>query len=102
MDRETAKVMLAYLKKVKRKYPDARAYLFGSRAKGDHWVTSNFDILVVSKRFGGKDIWERTGSLLKLWTYHRDLDVICLTPKELKRSKSTLLIASKNWILLTQ
>jgi len=103
MDRETAKVMKAYSRKVRKKYPDAKMYLFGSRAKNENWVTSDFDILVVSKGFSGKGIRERIGSLLRMWTYHRDLDVICLTPDELKRQKGSILlrVASKGWVLLS-
>lgn len=89
MDRETADVTKRYVKKVKKAYPDARAFLFGSRARTDHWVTSDFDLLVISKKFADKSTGKRIGDLLKLWTFHRDLDVICLTPDEFNRRKKT-------------
>ena len=93
MDQETAQVTKKYVQEVRKWYPDAKVYLFGSRARDDHWVTSDFDFLVVSKQFGGQSPSERTGALLKLWSYHRDADIICLTPEEFERQKkrSTLL-----------
>lgn len=89
MDRETTQTVKAYVRAVRRSYPDARLYLFGSRARNDHWVTSDYDILVVSKRFAGSDPASRMKPLLKLWRSRRDLEVVCLTPEEIRNHKKT-------------
>lgn len=33
---------------MKRKVPDAKVYLFGSVARGDFWINSDIDVLIVS------------------------------------------------------
>ena len=56
--------------------------LFGSRAKGDNFVTSDYDFVLVSREFAGKPFTRRASELYKLWHSNCDLEVLCYTPEE--------------------
>jgi len=49
VDRTLRNVILA----IRRWDPDARIFLFGSRARGNHLKDSDYDLIVVSSRFEG-------------------------------------------------
>lgn len=55
-------------------------------------MTSDFDLLVISSRFAHLPSTQRIGSLLRLWSSPRDLDVVCLTPEEFEREKTSPLL----------
>jgi len=71
--------------------PD-RVILFGSRARGEHRARSDYDILVVAKRFRGVPWVERAFLVVRLWDLPLDLEAICLTPEEFRRRSSELSI----------
>ena len=89
MDRETALTARKYAQRVRRSYPDAQVILFGSRARGENWITSDYDFIVISRKFVGVPLRERIRLLLNLWTFSKDADVIGLTPKEFKSQRTT-------------
>jgi len=47
--------------------PLSSVVLFGSRARGDHWETSDIDLLVISAAFQGLSSGERIDLLLEAW-----------------------------------
>jgi predicted nucleotidyltransferase len=47
---------------IKKRLPDVRVILFGSRARGDHLADSDIDLILVSRTFEG--ITSRIGRLL--------------------------------------
>ena len=47
MDQHDKKVLLAFARAVREKYPEARIWAFGSRARGNPSPFSDFDICVV-------------------------------------------------------
>ncbi len=68
--------------------PEARVILFGSRARGDHLLDSDYDLIVVSPRFQGMPFSRRAAVILKE-LYRRgvygDFELLCYTPEELRR-----------------
>lgn len=76
---------------IKKRYPDARILLFGSRARGDHIESSDVDLIVISRDFENIHFSKRISSILR--ALYEDgivasIDVLCYTPEEFeKRSK---------------
>ena len=68
MGRAADNALEKFALKVKKHYPDAKIYLFGSRAKGNYLLDSDYDIMVVSDRFSGVWFPERMSRMLDLWT----------------------------------
>jgi uncharacterized protein len=62
----------------------AQVILFGSRARGEHVDSSDYDLVVVSADFEGVPPLERAYRIQRAWTGHRGLDAIGLTPEELR------------------
>ncbi|MDK2373024.1 MAG: nucleotidyltransferase domain-containing protein [Candidatus Korarchaeota archaeon] len=73
--------------------PEARIILFGSRARGEHLKYSDYDLIVVSKRFEGIPFIRRSALLLK-HLYRRGivmpLELLCYTTEEFERKKEEL------------
>ncbi|MBP1911271.1 nucleotidyltransferase domain-containing protein [Thermococcus stetteri] len=78
---------------IKRRYPDARIILFGSRVRGDCLKDSDYDIIVVSSSFKGKNFTERSSEVLKLlWKagLRHDFEILCYTPEEFEMKSKSL------------
>lgn len=66
--------------------PEFVVVLFGSRARGDAWRDSDYDLLVVARAFEGVPALERGRMLAaSLWDV-APVDLICVTPTELARA----------------
>ncbi len=80
--------------KIIRKWdPSAKVILFGSRARGEHLRTSDYDLIVVSDRFRGMRFSERATLITKL-LYRNGLilplDLLCYTEEEFERKRREL------------
>lgn len=69
--------------------------LFGSYAKGQDTLDSDIDIVIVSKDFKDKDIFERArltkdAEIMAIKKYMIPLDIITLTPEELEDENSLI------------
>jgi len=83
MERKTnRKIIKEFAEKVRRDFKDAKVILFGSRAGKDFLLDSDFDVLVVSKKFEGKKFFERTEKMYDYWKEKQALEALCYTPKE--------------------
>ncbi len=79
-----------FAERLKADFPDAKVFLFGSRAKGNALLESDFDVLVVSKAFEGTNFFRRTEKMYDYWTETAPLEIFCYTPKEFKeKSRQT-------------
>lgn len=88
MDKETAKIVKFFAAKIKKAYSPEKIILFGSRARGDHFKSSDFDIVIVSKKFIGIPFLQRLSKIYDYWTAKVDIEAICYTPEEfLRKSK---------------
>ncbi|MBI4181702.1 MAG: nucleotidyltransferase domain-containing protein [Candidatus Aenigmarchaeota archaeon] len=90
MDRETAAIARPFAARLRKRFSPEKIILFGSRARGDHFRTSDFDFIVVSKRFAGTPFVLRPAALYDLWTAKVDLEAICYTPDEFARKAKQL------------
>ena len=59
-----------------------KMFLFGSRARGDNKKNSDFDFVIVSKKFAGLNFFERSKRMYKYWKEHIPVDFMCYTPEE--------------------
>lgn len=66
----------------------ARVYLFGSRARGTANAESDYDVVVVSRRFEGQRRISRAVDLYPIWHeaggWGIGLDLRCYTPEEFR------------------
>jgi len=80
---------------IKKHYPGAKVVFFGSRVRGDYLKESDYDIIVVSKRFEGKHFTKRASEVLKiLWKENiiGDFEILCYTPEEFERKRKSISI----------
>lgn len=86
MDRDSIAVAKSFAGRVKSSEvkPD-KMLLFGSRARGDAFVQSDYDFLVVSDFFDKKPFWERMDVLYDYWEEPQDLEAACYTRAEFAR-----------------
>ncbi|MFQ5657074.1 MAG: nucleotidyltransferase domain-containing protein [Candidatus Methylomirabilales bacterium] len=66
------------------------AYLFGSRARGDHLLSSDIDLLLVSNDFEGRFFTDRMAEILRRWNGEVDLQPFCYTVEEFERKRHQL------------
>ncbi|MBI1971751.1 MAG: nucleotidyltransferase domain-containing protein [Candidatus Aenigmarchaeota archaeon] len=79
-----------FLKKVKKKFSPSKIILFGSRARGDYLLESDYDLIIVSDAFKKYDFTERIGHVMRLSDGSVSLDVICYTEDEFEKKKKEL------------
>lgn len=91
MGRITNEEVLATLKKIKKdlskKYKIQKMFLFGSRAREDHKLSSDVDLMIISKDFQNTPFRQRPNDFLDAWTLPIDFEVLCYTPEEFSRKK---------------
>ncbi|NIP50385.1 MAG: nucleotidyltransferase domain-containing protein [Phycisphaerae bacterium] len=87
MDRQTSVTTRKFAEALKKHMKVNLLILFGSRARGDNFVTSDYDFVLVSRVFSGKPFIRRASRLYKLWHSKFDLEVLCYTPEEWHRLK---------------
>ncbi|MCC7573623.1 MAG: nucleotidyltransferase domain-containing protein [Candidatus Methanofastidiosum sp.] len=90
MDRKRARTLEDLVKQIKEKYSPELVLLFGSRARGDNLITSDYDLIVVSKNFIGIPFLTRLFLMQDLWDGERHLDALCYTPEEFERKKQQM------------
>ena len=67
-------------------------YLFGSRAKGNNHRWSDFDLVIVSKKFRKKESFQRAVGFHNYWTIDYPVDFLCYTPEEFNKLKKQVTI----------
>ncbi len=87
---------LKYLREFKmaagKEVPIEKIILFGSRAKGTAKKFSDFDILVVSKKFSNVNRLDRAYYLDSKWNLDYPVDFLCYTPEEFDKLKKQITI----------
>lgn len=87
MDRQTSLTARRFGRAIRKHFDVDRLILFGSRARGDHFVTSDYDFVVVSRGFSGEPFVRRASPLYQFWSSECDIDLLCYTPEEWSRLK---------------
>lgn len=79
----------SFIKKANTRFPLEFAVLFGSRARGDNLMNSDYDILLVSDSFSGMDIFSRMRVMLDLWGGKEAIEPVCFTLTEFENALGT-------------
>jgi len=95
MDKSGIREIEDFLKSLRNVYAPEKIIIFGSRARGDNLVRSDYDIVVVSRKFENVHFLERISNLLKLWDYDYDIDILPYTPKEFEQKKKEIGIVAE-------
>lgn len=85
MDSETSRIAGRFAMRIKKAYAPARVLLFGSRARGNNFKKSDFDFIIVSRKFSGVRFVERPAGIYGYWDEAVDIDAVCFTPEEFER-----------------
>lgn len=85
----------SFIEKIKDKFEPELILLFGSRARGDALRSSDYDIIVVSRKFERMDFRERIIKVYELVTEPLNVDVLCYTPEEFEEKRKRITIIKK-------
>jgi len=95
MDKKGAGEIEDFLKNLRRIYTPEKIIVFGSRARGNNLKQSDYDIVVVSRKFKNIHFLERISKLLELWSYDYDVDILPYTPEEFEEKKKEIGIVAE-------
>lgn len=80
-----------FIKRVRKKYNIEKAILFGSRARGDNFNDSDYDVIIVSPDFKNIFFTKRIANLYDFWDYYPlEIEPICYTPEEFEKKKKQI------------
>ncbi len=80
-----------FVKKVKKEYKVEKAILFGSRARGDNFNGSDYDIIIVSPDFMNILFTQRIARMYDFWKHYPiEIEPICYTPEEFEKKKKQI------------
>ncbi len=83
--------MSDFVAKVRRHYKLEKAILFGSRARGDQFNDSDYDVLLVSDDFKGIFFPQRIARMYDFWAhYPAEIEPLCYTHDEFEQKKKEL------------
>lgn len=83
-DKRVNKWLKDYIKTLKSRFGAEKIILFGSRARKDHLIDSDIDLIIISKKFQGMNWVKRVESVAKSWKGYVDVEPLCYTPEEFK------------------
>ncbi|MDR3367094.1 MAG: nucleotidyltransferase domain-containing protein [Prevotellaceae bacterium] len=96
LDRATVDSVIAYMHQtlVKHGMDDSHIALFGSFLNGNTHEDSDIDLIIISKAFEGKDIFERVNMTVKPELEVRrkfvvPMDILTMSPEEYERARTT-------------
>ncbi|MDD3265465.1 MAG: nucleotidyltransferase domain-containing protein, partial [Dehalococcoidales bacterium] len=90
MDRERAETLDDLVRLIKNEFNTELVLLFGSRARGDNLIESDYDIIIVSKDFEGINFIKRMGLVQDLWGGIYRLEAFYSTPEEVERKRNDI------------
>ena len=73
--------------------PDIRVILYGSRARGDYFNDSDWDIAIISPRFASTAFVKRPVAFYRAWNGAEPVEVLCYTPEEFEKNRLGLGLA---------
>jgi predicted nucleotidyltransferase len=96
LDRVTVDSVIAYMHQtlVKHGIDDSHIALFGSFLNGNTHVDSDIDLIIISKYFEGKNMFERVKMMVRPELEARrkfvvPMDILLKTPEEYERAQAT-------------
>ena len=85
-------ILKEFKKKISTKIPIDQMILFGSRAHGKPHRWSDFDLIIVSKKFRNVDSLKRSLGFYEYWNIEYPVDFLCYTPEEFNKLKKQVTI----------
>ncbi len=85
MDRESNRIARRFAAKLRKRFKIDKVIFFGSRARGDHFKTSDFDFVVVSDDFKDVFFTDRIAEASRSWDEKFDVEPLCYTTEEFAR-----------------
>ena len=95
MGKEKNRKIIEGIRKFKKKIKVEKIILFGSYARGNPTEHSDIDLLLVGKRFRGKDFHERFKGLWLKWNLGLPVDFLPFTPEEFNKLKKEVSIVNE-------
>lgn len=95
MDRSRDEDIKEFVLRVKKRFQPKEVLLFGSRARGNHWKRSDYDIAIISEKFKGVNFRKRIIMVYELITKPLNIEILCYTPEEFERRKDELCIVKR-------
>ncbi|SCG85404.1 nucleotidyltransferase domain-containing protein [Methanobacterium congolense] len=95
MGRNGIEEIKEFQKRVNEEFNPEVFILFGSRARGDYLKESDYDFIIVSRKFEGIHFLERIYRVLELWDYDWDVDILPYTPEEFSVKKDQIGIVNE-------
>ncbi|MBI3413636.1 MAG: nucleotidyltransferase domain-containing protein [Candidatus Aenigmarchaeota archaeon] len=80
--------------KFKEKIGVEKVILFGSYARGDFKKYSDVDLILIGKKFKGKNFIKRYKGLWLKWDLDKPVDFICYSPEEFEKERKRVSIVS--------
>ncbi len=89
------KALKSFVKRLSAESPLQRAIIFGSRARGDELIDSDYDLILVSRSFQNIQFTQRSAEVSRYWNLPENLEVLCYTPEEYARKTEQINIVSQ-------
>lgn len=83
-----------FVERVREKFGPEKIILFGSRVRGDWLKHSDYDFIIVSRKFEGTDFIGRAASVLRECEPEFGIDVLCYTPQEFEKKAGQITIVA--------
>ena len=85
-----------FLQKARKKYNISQAIFFGSRARGEHFKDSDYDIILVSDDFRDIFFSQRSALMYDFWQHWPlEIEPLCYTREEFEAKKKQIGIVSE-------
>jgi predicted nucleotidyltransferase len=85
-----------FMSKVRDRFQIDQAILFGSRARGDELVDSDYDVILVSRDFQDVFFSQRSALMYDFWSHWPiEIEPLCYTPEEFETKKKQIGIVSE-------
>ncbi|MBI2652788.1 nucleotidyltransferase domain-containing protein [Candidatus Woesearchaeota archaeon] len=88
-------ILKEFKKNLSKSIPIDRMLLFGSRAYGKPHRWSDFDLIIVSKKFRNVDSLHRALGFYDFWDIEYPVDFLCYTPEEFNKLKKQITIVKE-------
>lgn len=96
MGKEPDAIIKDFVSRVRSEYRLTQAMLFGSRARGDQRLDSDYDVILVSPDFANIFFSKRSALMYDFWTHWPlEIEPICYTPEEFEKKKNQIGTASE-------
>jgi uncharacterized protein len=91
MGKKVDPIIKDFLTRARKKYKIEKAILFGSRARGDNFNDSDYDVILVSPDFENIFFTQRIAKMYDFWKhYPLEIEPICYTPEEFEKKKNQI------------